>query len=112
MTEIAREAIAIVSDIRSTRSSETKSAASLRKLLRGALGKFEKALSALPAEQRAVAESLYLDRIRKVTFYFHLAMQTEVATQKARGSTRDGLDQVLLHNEAACFEIARLYGFE
>jgi hypothetical protein len=112
MTQTAKEVLGVVKEIRTISPRETRSVSGLRTTLRGALRKFEEALNALPIEQRTVAESLYLDRIRKLTFHFHLAMQTEVSTQKAKAAHRRDLAQVLSENEAASFEIARLYGFE
>ena len=84
----------------------------LKKVLHESLATFEKALEDLSTADREEALSLYLDRIRKVTFGFHYA----ILRRKARGRfrrnpSREAIHTIVEQHDKNMREIGRVYRF-
>ena len=86
----------------------------LRQVLRQSLAAYEKAVDALPREDREEALSLYLDRIRKVTFGFHIAILRLSARRRfrsLRNPTRDLMREHVDQHDDEMHRVARIYRF-
>src|ERR1022692_2994769 len=68
----------------------------LREVLRESLAAFEKMLNALPSDDREEAFSVYLNKIRKVTFGFHLAVLRQTARNEfGSNPTRQAMQAII-----------------
>jgi hypothetical protein len=94
------------------RARRIRDVATLKRILHESLTTFEKALDALPATDREEAFSLYLDKIRKVTFGFHYAiLRRSARNQFGRNPSHKTMQSILASHDKNMQEIARLYRF-
>jgi hypothetical protein len=84
----------------------------LEETLRQSLPAFEKALCMLPSEEREIARRTYLNKIRKLTFGFHLALVRQKARKDYSGNpTPEEMGTILGRSAAEMQRIGRLYRF-
>lgn len=84
----------------------------LKEILHGALAGFEESLSALSPQDREAALSLYLDKIRRITFGFHVAVAKLTAKNEVGANpTREAMQEVTKDYDNEMGRIARLYRF-
>jgi adenylate kinase family enzyme len=96
--------------IRRTPRSTLLEARKLKAILGNALSGFEKVLNALAPNEREVALSLYLERIREVSFIFHLAaLKLRTKSDASEDSTAEALRARLEQYRKELEETAELY---
>ena len=96
--------------IRQTSRTTIRDSRKLKAILKIALAEFEKALDALPQNEREVASSLYLERIREVSFTFHLAvLRLRAGSDALNNPTREALRARLEQYGKELQEVAELY---
>jgi hypothetical protein len=84
----------------------------LKRIISEALTRFEECLKGLPTEEREEALVLYLDKIRRVTFSFHLAVSEQLAREKFGRSTEpDERKRILKGLSETMRALAALYRF-
>jgi hypothetical protein len=84
----------------------------LKRIIKEALSSFEQCLKGLPAEEREEALALYLDKIRRVTFSFHLAVVHNMAREKFGSSTEPVERKRILKGLSEAMQaLAALYRF-
>jgi hypothetical protein len=84
----------------------------LKRILREGLAGFEQALDALSPQEREAALSLYLDKIRKITFGFHFAIfERSARAEFFRNPTRERMQAILARSAEDMDKIASLYRF-
>jgi hypothetical protein len=84
----------------------------LKRILREALTSFEQCLKGLPAKEREEALGLYLDKIRRVSFSFHLAVAQKMAREEFGSSTEPAeRTRILKGLSEAMQALAALYRF-
>jgi hypothetical protein len=84
----------------------------LREILHGALAGFEESLKALPPQDREAALSLYLDKIRRITFGFHVAVLKETARSEfGKNPTREAIKEIAKVFSEEVGRVSRLYRF-
>ena len=87
-------------------------APTLKRILKEALPNFERALDTMPPQQREEALGLYLERIRRLTFGFHLVIVEQTAREafvKADDNEDGAAILVDLHEDMQ--NVSRLYRF-
>ena len=84
----------------------------LKRVIREALSSFEQCLKGLPAKEREEALALYLDKIRRVTFSFHLAVVHKIAREQF-GRSKESVERkrILKDLSDAMHALAALYRF-
>jgi hypothetical protein len=94
------------------RARKIKDVATLKRILHESLTTFEKALNALPTTDREEAFSLYLDKIRRVTFGFHyVILRRSARKQFGRNPSHGTMQSILASHGKNMREIAQLYRF-
>jgi hypothetical protein len=84
----------------------------LKEILQDALPDFEESLKTLSKEDREAALSLYLDKIRRVTFGFHLAMLQQTARSEFRVDPTHHASRAILNRfDEDMRRVASLYCF-
>jgi hypothetical protein len=84
----------------------------LKKIIRDAVQALEKSLDNLPAKERETAYSLYLQKIRNLTFPFHLAVIAfTVRNQSRKESTREALQALLNWYREEFKRLSELYRY-
>jgi hypothetical protein len=83
----------------------------LKEILQEALTNFEEALKTLSPDDRERTLGLYLDKIRRITFGFHLAVLKQNAKRDARkgSESSEALRGALEHYGEELQRIGRLY---
>lgn len=86
--------------------------ASLREILKEALESFNKLLNQLPPSEREEALASYLNKVRKVSFGFHLALIKRDASERYLETTdRETQGNILRGQAEEMQRIGRLYRF-
>jgi len=89
-----------------------RDAATLKEILREATQALEKSLEGLPADIRDEAYCLYLQKVRKLMFPFHLAVVSVIAKKKSRKeSNREALQALLDWHSEEYDRLAKLYHY-
>lgn len=89
-----------------------KDVATLKEILRDSLVTFENALDALSTPEKEEALSLYLDKIRKVTFGFHSVILRRTARKQfVNNPSRGAMHTIVDRHGENMQDIARLYKF-
>jgi phage protein U len=86
----------------------------LKGILLEAMRGFEESLKALSPEEREAALSLYLDKIRGITYGFHVAVLKRTAKSEFRKNpnpTREAMQEIIRDSAEKMACIARLYRF-
>jgi hypothetical protein len=84
----------------------------LKEILHGALAGFEDSLKALSPQDREAALSLYLDKLRRITFGFHAAVLKRMAkTEFESNPSREAMQDIIKDYDRKMGRIARLYRF-
>jgi len=84
----------------------------LEEIVRKSLNAFEGALSALPSDERDEARRIYLNKIRKLTFGFHLALVRDKARKEyAQNPTPETMGMLIGRSAGEIQRIGRLYRF-
>lgn len=84
----------------------------LREVLREALGGFEESLKALSLDDREAALSFYLNKVRRITFGFHVAvLKLAARSELGKNPTREALQHIIEDNAEKMERITRLYRF-
>ena len=104
----------IENEIRSATSSSIgereRKIAHLKINLRAGLAGFEDLLKEMRPQDRTAALLLYLERLRREAFQFHMAVQALAFKRKLSGSREAMMEQLRLHTEK-CEALALLYGY-
>jgi len=91
---------------------EIEDVSTLKRVLHESLTAFENMLNTLPPSDRQEAFSAYLNKIRKVTFGFHLAVLRQTARREfGKNPTRDVMQSILARSAEKMQDIAHIYRF-
>lgn len=84
----------------------------LKEILRGAMAGFEESLKALSPQDREAALSLYLDKIRRITFGFHVAvLKGAVRSEFRKSPSREAIQEAVKAFSDEMGRVSRLYRF-
>jgi hypothetical protein len=106
------ESLKLEQEIRNLLPKEILAVATLKDILRKGLAHFEELISELPNHQREATMSLYLQKIRKVAFEFHLAvLKMNAKNNYPRFASREDMQARLKTYQEDLQKVARLYQF-
>lgn len=84
----------------------------LKQIIRGSFAEFEKALDELPSDEREEFWRIYLNKIRKTTFGFHLALIRHNARKAyAENPSPETMGRMLGKSAGQMQRIGRTYRF-
>jgi hypothetical protein len=91
---------------------EIDDVATLKRILNECLTAFEKETNALPKPERDEALSLYLDKLRKVTFSFHYTILRRAADKQFYSSpSNEAIEPIVAQHRENFYDLGRLYRF-
>lgn len=106
------ESLKLEQEIRNLPPEEMIAVATLKEILRNGLACFEELITELPNHQRDATRSLYLQKIRKVAFEFHLAvLKMNTKNNYPRFASAEEMRARLKTYGEDLQEVARLYRF-
>lgn len=113
MISFGEEVVRLDKQIREFHPGNTEDIPTLKRILREALEALEKELATIRPQSRTAVLTLYLDRIRKVAFDFHLAT-IKLKTRNvflSQSITRENMNAVLARYGEDLQRVAMLYRY-